>query len=146
MNSMRDLSMRWSAINREATGPAWLWLIALSLLCAVVFVGFYAIGRANVPASAPQLQPTAGLTLSYSGAAIPASLSSAPSIDTIAFPAAPAKHARTPATHAPAVEATPSTAPQLTPTPVATPSPAAPAPVSHPQTHKSSSVPFDSSG
>jgi len=118
-------------------------LVLLALLCPVTFACAFVLGRSTVPASTPPLEGAFSLPLIYSGAPIPVSLSSAPSI-------APIKLTRTaahPATHsAPATSQTPPS----TPTPVIAPPAVAPTPLttpaSHPQHHTSRTVPFDSSG
>jgi len=147
--------MRWpgglgelASVNRR--GP-----ITFALSCVAIFVGCFAIGHATKPQPAPAGSSGSSFPIAYTGLPIPAGLSSAPPIETIAAVSAsrpagagsaggtatvtPSSPAPTPLAQAPANE-TPS------PSPVSTPTPAAKVPSSHPQQRSGGGVSFDSSG
>jgi hypothetical protein len=156
VNTMRRISTRWPGglgrfadVNRR--GP-----ITFALSCVAIFVGCFAIGHATKPQRVPAGSSGSSFPIAYTGLPIPAALSSAPPIETIAAVSAsrptsagsaggitatatPSSPAPTPLVQAPANEAP-------SPSPVSTPTPAAKVPSSHPQQHSGGGVSFDSSG
>jgi hypothetical protein len=149
-DTMRDIYARWPWLYRQPIGVTRGGIAVFACACVAIFAGFFAVGHATVPAKTPQLQASAGLALTYSGAAIPASLSAVPSISTIDFATVPVKVARrtTPATTTVASHTTAAVTPSRTVTPsppVSAPSTTVPA-SSHTQHRSSGGVSFNSSG
>jgi hypothetical protein len=151
---LRDLSARWPWLYRQPyrqpIGVTRRGIAALACACVAIFVGFFAIGRATVPANAPQLQASTGFALTYSGASVPTGLSGVPSIATIAF--APARVRAASHTHAATAVPSPTHTAQITSPPAVeapsavVPSPTVSAPARNPQHSSGGSGSFDSSG
>jgi hypothetical protein len=158
MNAVRHIPLRWiNADGPPAQGRA-RGLIALALVCTAIFAGFYAVGHATISTSTAQPAAAPDLPITYTGAAIPASLGDAPPIEAIALSrnarhsrSRPAGNARASAPSTTTItrpEAPSSPAPISTPAPAAapTPTPAAGTPSHHSQSHSGGGVSFDSSG
>jgi hypothetical protein len=152
MSDMRqDLYARWPWLYRQPIGVTRGGIATLVFACVAIFVCFFAVGRATVPANAPQLQASTGFALTYTGASVPTGLSGVPSIaTTIDFPPARVRAA----SHTHAATAVPSRrlAAQTTSPPAAeapsavVTSPAVSAPARHPQHSNGGGGSFDSSG
>ena len=164
MNTMR-IARRRMQIHGGSVPVDRRVLLSVGLLCLGLFAGFFALGRAMSPGSAPPAEVSPSLQVAFAGAADPLRLSSAPAIQAqgpaaielaarasaraagaTANPSARARKHReaTPQVQAPVREvvSTPTPAPKPRPTPASTRRPEG----GKSKSESSSGTSFDSSG
>ncbi|HEX3519334.1 MAG TPA: hypothetical protein VHT29_09900 [Solirubrobacteraceae bacterium] len=169
MNTVRA-ARRWIYVRRRYGDVDQRVLMAVAILCVVVFAGAFALGRVTRPVGAPRELGSQGAQLGSASAAVPASLLPAPAVElaqverasarrasrtsspaSVAVVGASAPATRTSTQSLPAVAPTVAAAPTPQPAPGVTSSPSTPArsggsAPQHTAPQSSSGTPFDTSG